>query len=30
MVESKYNSWYRVVKEEGEPEYLKKVKKESK
>ena len=30
VVESKYNSWYRVVKEEGKPEYLKKMKKESK
>ena len=30
LVESKYNSWYRVFKEEGEPEYLKKMKKERK
>ena len=30
VVESKYNSWYRVVKEEGKPEYLKKMKKGNK
>ena len=30
VVELKYNSWYRVVKEEGEPEYLKKMKNENK
>ena len=30
MDESRYNSWYRVVKEEGKPEYLKKVKKKRK
>ena len=30
VFESRYNSWYRVVKEDGEPEYLKKMKKESK
>ena len=28
VVESKYNSCYRAVKEEGEPKYLKKMKKE--
>ena len=26
VFESKYNSWYSVVKEEGVPEYLKKMK----
>ena len=30
VVESRYNSWYRVVKEEGKPENPKKLKKESK
>ena len=30
VVESKYNSWYRAVKEEGELEYLKTMKNENK
>ena len=30
VVESRYNSWYKMVKKEGEQGYLKKIKKENK
>lgn len=30
IADSRYNSWYRMAKRNGQPEYLKNIKKESK